>query len=100
MRVGIAQFNPVVGDVAGNAAKNGEYIASAKGLGVDLVAFSELSVIGYPPRDLLENAELIAENVAAVEAIAKDCREVTALVGFARPAPAGPGAPLEDWTVG
>lgn len=96
MRIAVAQFNPVVGNVAGNATRIRECIAAAKGLGVDLVAFSELSVIGYPPRDLLEDPELIAENVAAVEAIAEDCREVAGLVGFVRPAPAGPGPPLED----
>jgi len=58
--------------------------------------FGELSTVGYPPRDLLEDPELIAENVAAVEAIAEDCRGVAALLGYVRPAATGPGPPLED----
>jgi len=96
MRVALAQINPMIGDVAGNAARVRECIAAAEAEGVELVVFSEVCLVGYPARDLLEDPDLAAENVAAVEAIAKDCRRVAALVGFVRPAPAGPGAPLED----
>jgi predicted amidohydrolase len=96
MRIALAQLNPVVADVAGNAAKIRQCMASLEGQNIDLVAFSEMSLVGYPPRDLLEDPELIAENVAAVEAIAGDCPEVAALVGFVRPAATGAGAALED----
>lgn len=96
MRVALAQINPVIGDVAGNAARVRECIAVAEGHGVELVVFSEVCLVGYPARDLLEDPELVAENVAALEAIARDCHRVAALVGFVRPAPEGPGAPLED----
>jgi NAD+ synthetase len=96
MKVALAQSNPVIGDIPGNADKARECIASAEAVGVALVVFSELSIVGYPARDMLEDPEFIAENIAAVEEIAKDCRDVASLVGFVRPAPAGPGAPLQD----
>jgi NAD+ synthase (glutamine-hydrolysing) len=96
MRVALAQINPVIGDVAGNAARVREYVARAEGLRAELVVFSEVCLIGYPARDLLDDPDLIAQNVAAVEEIARDCREVAALVGFVRPAAEGAGAPLED----
>lgn len=96
MRVALAQINPVIGDVAGNAARVRECIAAAEDRGVELVVFSEVCLVGYPARDLLDDPDLVAENVAAVDALARDCRRVAALVGFVRPAPEGPGAPLED----
>ena len=96
MKVALAQFDPVIGDVGRNARGVRECIASAEAHGVDLVAFNEMALVGYPARDLLQNLELVAENVAAVEALAEDCRNVASLVGFVRPALAGPGAPLED----
>ncbi|MBC7319723.1 NAD+ synthase, partial [bacterium] len=58
MRVAIAQINPTVGDLKGNIEKISREINRAKGLSSDLVIFPELSIIGYPPRDLIYNVEL------------------------------------------
>jgi len=96
MKVALAQLNPVVGDVPGNTAKVRESIASAAALPADLVVFGELSTVGYPARDLLEDPALVADNVAALHSIARDCRGIAALVGFVRPAEGGGGPPLED----
>ena len=52
-RITLAQLNPTVGDVAGNAEKARRARAQAAGDGADLVAFSELFICGYPPEDLV-----------------------------------------------
>ncbi len=96
MKVALAQLNPTVGDVPGNTARIRASIASAAEAGADLVVFGELSILGYPARDLLYDPALIAANVRALESLAGECRDIAALVGFARPAPEGAGQPLED----
>jgi len=53
LRVGLAQINPRVGDLAHNLAKVEEYVARAEAAGCDLVAFPELTLSGYPPEDLV-----------------------------------------------
>ena len=52
-RVALAQVNPTVGDLKGNARRVRSYIQKAKRAGADLVAFPELVLTGYPPEDLL-----------------------------------------------
>lgn len=54
MLVGLAQLNPVVGDVEGNLKRIEETLAEASPRGIDLLIFPELFITGYPPRDLLE----------------------------------------------
>ena len=53
MRIALAQTNPTVGDIAGNAAAIARMIARARDGGADCVLFPELAICGYPPRDLL-----------------------------------------------
>jgi len=96
LKVALAQINPTVGDVVGNARLIEAWIRRAEGQSADLVVFPELAVLGYPPRDLLDRGELIAASVRAVEALAGKCRGVAALVGFARPAGSETGRPLEN----
>ena len=96
MKIALAQLNPVVGDIAGNTAKMSQYIDRAAAEGAELVVFGELSVLGYPPRDLLRKEQFIADNLAAVETLAKACTKIAALVGFARPTPSGSGRPLQN----
>jgi predicted amidohydrolase len=52
VRVALAQLNPTVGDLDGNAAKIATWIADARGEGADLAIFPELCVPGYPAEDL------------------------------------------------
>ena len=54
MRIALAQMDPIVGDFPGNTGKMLDYISRAKEKGCDLVVFPELSLYGYPPRDLLD----------------------------------------------
>ncbi len=96
MKIALAQINPTVGDIAGNSSKTAECIARAEQAGAELVVFSELSLLGYPPRDLLSRGSFISASVEAVEALAKRCRRIAALVGFVRPAEDSPGRPLEN----
>src|ERR1700690_3479005 len=70
LALAIAQLNPVVGDVAGNAGKARLARAKAAADGADLVVYSELFICGYPPEDLVLKPALQAACRAAVEALA------------------------------
>ncbi len=68
MNVTLAQFNPVVGDVWGNLDKiKSIFIA----VGGGLVVFPELSLVGYPPKDLLERGWFVREAASAIRELAK-----------------------------
>src|SRR5215472_18091873 len=72
LAIAIAQLNPIVGDVAGNAEKARSARAKAAAAGADLVLFSELFICGYPPEDLVLKPALQAACRAAVEVLARD----------------------------
>ncbi len=82
LRIGLAQINAVVGDLEGNTRRIIEGIGQAKELGVDVVAFPELAITGYPPEDLVLKADFIAANLACLEEIAQATRGIVAIVGF------------------
>ncbi len=84
VRLALAQINPTVGDLPGNAKKVIETIARARDLGADLVAFPELTLTGYPPEDLLLRPEFLDQNQAAMEEVARSTSGITAVVGFAQ----------------
>jgi NAD+ synthase (glutamine-hydrolysing) len=84
IRLALAQVNPVVGDLPGNAKKVIETIEQARSQGAELVAFPELVLTGYPPEDLLLRPEFIDQNQAALEEVARATRGITAIVGFAQ----------------
>ncbi len=84
VRLALAQINPTVGDLPGNAKKVIETIARARDLGADLVAFPELTLTGYPPEDLLLRPEFLDQNQAAMEEVARSTSGITAIVGFAQ----------------
>ena len=82
LRVGLAQINPRVGDLAHNLAKVEEYLARAEAAGCDLVAFPELTLSGYPPEDLVLKAGFVADNRAALEKVAARTGRCAVVVGF------------------
>lgn len=84
MKVALAQLNYIIGDFEGNAAKIIESIEKAKNAGADLVIFSELSVTGYYPHDLLEKKEFIHKAEETVKKIAASCQGIAAVVGAPR----------------
>ena len=82
VRVALAQINPTVGDLAGNEKKILAYISRAREAEVDIVAFPELAVPGYPPEDLLLKPSFVAANLEHLRRIARSTTGVTAVVGF------------------
>jgi NAD+ synthase (glutamine-hydrolysing) len=86
MRIALAQVNPTVGDLAGNARMISGWIGRARDAGADLVVFPELSLPGYPAEDLYLKHHFAAANVAELERVAGEATGIAALVGFAEPA--------------
>lgn len=84
MKVAFAQLNYTIGDFDSNAEKIIAEIQKSKEIGADLVLFSELSVTGYYPHDLLEKKEFIAKAEDALAKIAKSCIGIAAIVGAPR----------------
>ncbi len=82
VKIALAQINTTVGDLAGNEAKILDNAARARSEGVDLVLFPELSITGYPPRDLLLKKDFIAGNLAALQRLAAASGPAGLLVGF------------------
>ena len=70
LRIALAQLNPVLGDIPGNAALARKARAEAAALGADIIMFSELFITGYPPEDLVLKPALQADARAAIEALA------------------------------
>ena len=82
MRLALAQLNSTVGDLDGNGSRIVEFIAQARSQDADVVVFPELAITGYPPEDLLLRPAFVKEAAARLDAIASECVEITALVGF------------------
>src|SRR3989454_2137282 len=72
LAIAVAQINPTVGDIAGNAEKARQARAEAARDGADLVAFPELFICGYPPEDLVLKPALQAACRAKVEELARE----------------------------
>ncbi|KPK78254.1 MAG: hypothetical protein AMJ79_00160 [Phycisphaerae bacterium SM23_30] len=83
MKIALAQINPVVGDIDCNRDKIIDYIRRTAELDAEIAIFSEMSLLGYPPMDLLLNPQLIDDNIAALNETADACTHCAALVGFA-----------------
>lgn len=81
MKIALAQLNYHIGNFEGNSEKIIRHLSLAKSKGADLVVFSELSVTGYYPHDLLERKEFIARAEQAVQKIAKECLGIAAIIG-------------------
>ncbi len=81
MKIALAQLNPTIGDFAGNEAKILAAYRRGVVAGVDLVACTELSTTGYPPRDLLLRQSLMAQNLALLGRLAAATGPVGLLVG-------------------
>jgi NAD+ synthase (glutamine-hydrolysing) len=82
MKVALAQFNPTVGDFAGNSARILSLTAQAQQRGAKLAVFSELCLCGYPPQDLLERPAFIDRNLKELKALAGKV-PLPAVVGYA-----------------
>src|SRR5580704_37935 len=72
LAIAVAQLDPTVGDIAGNADKARRARAAAARDGADLVALPELFVSGYPPEDLVLKPALQAACRAKIEELARE----------------------------
>ena len=91
MKIALGQINPTVGDFAGNAAKIIEFSRRAQADGAGLILFPELSVCGYPPRDLVERASFVQHNRESLDRIAAETRDIAVICGVVTPAHAESG---------
>src|ERR1700689_2119203 len=82
LKISLAQINPTVADLAGNTRKILEYATQAQKAGAELVVFPELAICGYPPEDLLLKKHFVAENIKALDALAKKIRGISLITGF------------------
>ena len=91
MKIALGQINPTVGDFTGNADKIAEFAQRAQAAGAAMVLFPELSVCGYPPRDLVERTSFVARNREAIERIAARTRGIAVICGLVTAAEADTG---------
>jgi len=82
LRVALAQINPIVGDIRGNARKISENTARARDEGAALVVFPELALTGYPPEDLLLKTSFLDAAEVALRELAAQTQGIVAVVGY------------------
>lgn len=82
MKLAIAQFNPTVGDLAGNADKIIDHIRRAREQGADLLLTPEFSLCGYPPEDLLLRPAFYVDCASQVIRIAAETHGIAVLVSY------------------
>ncbi|HWA87110.1 MAG TPA: NAD+ synthase [Opitutus sp.] len=94
MRLGLAQLNPTVGDLSGNRRKILDAYHRLVADGAELVAFPELAVCGYPPRDLLFKRRFVPDCEDSLREIAAAVADIPALVGTVGQNTTGAGRPF------
>ncbi|NOY52134.1 MAG: NAD+ synthase [Deltaproteobacteria bacterium] len=82
LRVGMAQINPVVGDLTGNRKKILHMLKKARTEGIQLLAFPELAVTGYPPKDLLLKPKFIRKNIDIIHSILPETKGICVIIGY------------------
>jgi NAD+ synthase (glutamine-hydrolysing) len=83
LRVALAQINPTVGDLAGNAGLIADSVKSAQASGANLIVFPEMIVTGYPVEDLALRPSFQAASIRAVQEIAANITgDIVAIVGY------------------
>ncbi len=88
MKIAIAQLNPTVGDITGNARRILDVAQQATEAGCHLLLTTELALVGYPPRDLLNRPSFIAAAIAQLNLLAEKLpSELAVLVGTVQPNP-------------
>jgi NAD+ synthase (glutamine-hydrolysing) len=91
VKIALGQINPTVGDFSGNAQKIIDFSRRAQAAGAGLILFPELSVCGYPPRDLVERPSFVAKNRETVDRIAAETNGIAVICGLVTPAEAETG---------
>ena len=100
LRVALAQINPTVGDLAGNAGLIAESVKAAKDAGANLIVFPEMIVTGYPVEDLALRPSFQAASIRAVQEIAAGITgDIVAIVGYLDQGPKNAVAVIHDGKV-
>ena len=81
MKIALCQINTTVGDFDGNVAKVIENLKRAKEVGCDIALFPELTLTGYPPRDLLDRFSFFERSRKSLEKVAQEAKGILAVVG-------------------
>src|SRR5579871_6959837 len=76
MRIALAQINPTVGDLSGNVDRMALAARQAAGQKAELVVFPELSITGYPPRDLVEKPSFVEGSERELERLAHETADL------------------------
>ena len=82
MKVALAQVNTTVGDFPGNTEKLRQFARRAQQAGAELVIFPELSLCGYPPRDLVDKPSFLERNQKELDGLAREFADVAVICGF------------------
>jgi NAD+ synthase/NAD+ synthase (glutamine-hydrolysing) len=91
VKIALGQINPTVGDFSGNASKIIDFAQRAKSAGAGLILFPELSVCGYPPRDLVERPAFVVRNRESADRIAAATVGIAVICGLVTPADSDTG---------
>ena len=82
MKIALAQINPTVGALEKNTQKIIDNIQHAKSQHCDLLIFPEMTIISYPPKDLLLKKNLIDKNLTLLHSLIPYTENITIIVGF------------------
>jgi len=96
VKIALGQINPTVGDFSGNAARIIAFSQCAQAAGAGLILFPELSVCGYPPRDLVERTTFVTRNRESAERIAAATKGIAVICGMVTPADSDTGKTVRN----
>ncbi len=96
MKVALAQINSVVGDFPANAKRILGAYREALELGAELVVTPEMSLVGYPPRDMVFKSQFVPRCLQALDYLAGEVGEVPLLVGYVDRCDKRPGRPFRN----
>ena len=94
MKIALGQINPIIADFEYNTSLIRDASERAKKKGCSLVVFPELSLSGYPPKDLLEKPAFVDENLRQLHALATEIRGISVVCGYVDRSPKTTGKGL------
>ena len=99
MKIALAQINPIVGDFSQNYHKIMKSTERAIDLACDLIVFSEMTLSGYPPRDLLEKKDFVDANLDCLNRLLHSIRGIGVICGLVDYNISEEGKPLRNTAV-
>src|SRR3989338_2658540 len=82
MKIALAQINPTIGAFDKNMTKILSFADQGREAGAALTVFPELSLVGYPPLDLLEKDHFVEDNLRALKKLASQIKNTSIVVGY------------------